>query len=69
VYLFAAKKFTKAKQVAAYIGLIPKLNESGKLKGRTSLSKTGPSRVRAKLFMAAVTACKHTQTFLLKEYE
>ncbi|TMS63280.1 transposase, partial [Pseudoalteromonas sp. S1691] len=35
-YLFAAKKFNKAKEAAAYCGLIPRHNESGKLKGRTS---------------------------------
>ncbi|WP_277432847.1 transposase [Vibrio sp. 1180_3] len=33
VYLFGAKKFATAKQAAAFIGLIPQLNESGKLKG------------------------------------
>jgi len=59
VYLFAAKDFNTAKQVAAYVGLIPKLNESGTFKGRTTLSKSGPSRIRAKLFLAAVTATKH----------
>ena len=32
VYLFASKRFNSAKQAAAYIGLIPKLRESGKLK-------------------------------------
>lgn len=56
VYLFAAKNFRTAKQVAAYVGLIPKLNESGTFKGRTTLSKTGPSRIRAKLFLAAIAA-------------
>ncbi|TMS95419.1 IS110 family transposase, partial [Pseudoalteromonas sp. S979] len=35
-YLFAAKKFNKAKEAAAYCGLIPRHNESGKLKGRTT---------------------------------
>ena len=59
VYLFAAKDFKTAKQVAAYVGLIPKLKESGKFKGHTRLSKTGPSRLRAKLYMAAVVACQH----------
>lgn len=59
VYLFAAKRFNNAKQASAYCGLIPRLNESGKLKGRTSLSKIGPSRIRAKLYMAAVTAGQH----------
>lgn len=43
VYLFSAKNFSTAKQVAAYVGLTPKLNESGSFKGRTTLSKIGPS--------------------------
>lgn len=38
---------------------IPQLNESGKLKGRTTMSKNGPSRVRAKLFLAAISASTH----------
>ena len=59
VYLFAAKDFKTAKQVAAYVGLIPKLKESGKFKGHTAMSKTGPSRLRAKLYMASVSACQH----------
>lgn len=56
VCLFAAKNFKNAKQVAAYLGLIPKFHESGKLKGRTTLSKQGPARLRAKLYMAAIVA-------------
>jgi len=56
VYLFAAKQFKNAKQAAAYLGLTPKLRESGKLKGRTTLSKVGSTRIRAKLYMAAVCA-------------
>ena len=56
VYLFSAKKFTSAKHVAAYVGLIPRLNESGVLKGRSSLSKSGPARTRSKIFLAAVCA-------------
>lgn len=59
VYLFAAKSFSNAKQVAAYLGLIPKLNESGAFKGRTTLSKSGPSRIRAKLYLASVCASTH----------
>ena len=59
VYLFSAKKFTSAKQVAAYVGLIPRLNESGAFKGRSSLSKSGPSRIRSKIFLAAVCAGTH----------
>ena len=59
VYLFAAKKFHSARQVAAYVGLIPKLRESGNFKGRTMLSKKGSARIRAKLYMAAVCASTH----------
>ena len=55
-YLFASKSFKNAKQLSAYLGLIPKLHESGKLKGRTTLNKAGPSRARAKLYMAAIVA-------------
>lgn len=67
VYLFAAKKFTTAKQVAAYVGLIPQLNESGTFKGRTTLSKAGPSRIRAKLYLAAVTAGKHNPDIMAQK--
>lgn len=45
--------------MAAYLGLIPRLNESGVFKGRTTLSKSGPSRVRAKLYLASVSASTH----------
>lgn len=55
-YLFSAKNFKSAKQAAAYLGLIPRFNESGKMKGRTTLTKHGPSRLRAKLYMPAVVA-------------
>jgi len=59
VYLFASKRFKSARQAAAYLGLIPRLNESGKRKGRTTLSKMGSARIRAKLYMAAVSAATH----------
>jgi transposase len=59
VYLFASKQFKSAKQAAAYVGLIPILHESGKRKGYTRLSKAGPARIRAKLYMAAVCAGTH----------
>lgn len=59
VYLFKSKQFKSARQAAAYLGLIPRLRESGVLKGRTTLSKTGDARIRAKLYMAAVVASQH----------
>lgn len=57
--LFAVKTFKNAKQVAAYLGLIPTQNESGNMKGQSRLSKVGPARIRAKLYMAAVSAGVH----------
>ena len=58
-YLFAAKLFENSKQVSAYLGLIPQLNESGRFVGRTTISKMGPARFRGKLYMAAVVAGSH----------
>ena len=57
--LFAAKQFRNARQASAYLGLIPGQAESGQFKGQTRLTKTGPSRIRAKLYMAAVAAGTH----------
>ena len=59
IYLCATKSFKHAKQFACYAGLIPKLQGSGKQRGRSSLSKEGPSRIRAKLYMAAIVATQH----------
>ncbi|WP_171044359.1 transposase [Pseudoalteromonas citrea] len=55
-YLFLSKNFSTVKQAAAYVGLTPKLNESSSFKKRTTLSKVGPSRIRTKIFLAAVSA-------------
>lgn len=54
-----SRSFTKASHLAAFLGLIPVLQESGTFKGRSRLSKIGPSGVRAKLYMAAVVAKQH----------
>ncbi|EQC1412835.1 IS110 family transposase [Providencia rettgeri] len=59
VYLFSSKNFSTAKQAAAFVGLTPRLNESGSFKGRATLSKIGPSRIRSKIFLAAVSAGKY----------
>ena len=46
-----------AEQLAAYLGLVPVERQSGSsLMGRARLSKAGPARVRAVLFMAAIVA-------------
>jgi transposase len=59
VSLFASKKFESASQLAAFVGVIPKIKESGAFKGRSMLSKCGPGRLRAKLYMAAIVASTH----------
>ncbi len=56
--VIGSRSFNCARQLAAYLGLSPKLRESGTLKGRTVLSKAGPARVRAKLYMAAVVSIR-----------
>lgn len=54
-----SRNFKEAGQLAAYIGLIPRLQESGQWKGRTRLSKQGSPKIRAKLYMPALVSIKH----------
>ena len=54
-----SRQFKKASEAAAFVGLVPKLHESGKLKGRTTLSKQGSAWIRAKLYMAAVVSIQY----------
>lgn len=52
--------FSSAEQLAAYLGLVPIERQSGSsLRGKARLSKAGPPRIRAVLFMAAVVATKY----------
>jgi len=52
--------FRSAEQLAAFLGLVPIERQSGSsLSGRARLSKAGPARVRATLYMAAVVAIRH----------
>lgn len=55
--LFASERFRSASQAAAYLGLTPKQHESGtSVRSRPRLSKTGPARLRAKLYLPAASA-------------
>lgn len=54
-----SRDFKQASECAAFLGVIPKIRESGTFKGRTLLSKKGSPYVRAKLYMAAVVASQH----------
>ncbi len=54
---FAA--FGNARQVAAFVGVVPRLRQSGSsVRGRSRLSKIGASRVRHALYFPAVTALR-----------
>jgi transposase len=55
------KLFQTAKQFAAYIGITPKHHQSGKLMGKTTISRLGDSRLRKALYMAALVAKKHNK--------
>jgi transposase len=51
---FAA--FQNARQVAAFVGVVPRIRQSGSsVRGRSTLSKLGSSRLRRALYFPAVT--------------
>jgi transposase len=56
------KPFTRARQAAAFAGLVPRLVQSGTLAGRSRLSKIGPGRLRKALYFPAVTALRWNPT-------
>lgn len=54
------RRIESPEALAAYLGLVPVQRQSGtSLQGRPRLSKAGPARVRATLYMAAVVAVRH----------
>lgn len=56
------KRYTSARQAAAFAGLVPRLVESGTRRGRTRLSKIGPGRLRKALYFPAVAALRWNPT-------
>jgi len=55
--VLSSYRFESAEQLAAYLGLVPVERQSGSsVLGRAKLSKAGPARIRAVLYMAAVAA-------------
>lgn len=56
------KRYTSARQAAAFAGLVPRLVESGTLRGRSRLSKIGPGRLRKALYFPAVSALRWNPT-------
>ena len=58
--VLGSHQFASASQCAAYLGLVPVQKESGSsLKGRPQLAKNGSPKIRAKLYMATVTATRY----------
>lgn len=54
------RRFESAKALSAFIGVTPKQRSSGtSLKGRTMISRTGSTSLRAALFMPSMVARKH----------
>ena len=66
--LLNSRNFERASQAAAFVGVVPKLWESGKMKGRTTLCKNGSGRIRAILYMAAIVATQHNPD-IKRQYE
>jgi transposase len=57
-----SSSFRRAKQLAAYLGLVPVERLSGtSVHGRAHLSKAGSPRIRAMLYMAAIVGIRHNR--------
>ena len=55
-------KFDTAKEVVAYIGLCPRIYDSGtSVKGKARICKMGMSQMRALLYMCSMQAKKHNE--------
>ncbi len=52
-------RFSNAKQLAAYVGLTPRVYQSGKYNGKSRISKLGMSKMRTLLYLCAMSAKKH----------
>lgn len=55
------QRFENSKAVTAFSGLNPRLQESGKYRGQTRISRMGSARLRAGLYMPAVSSLSHNQ--------
>ena len=56
------KSYTNARQAAAFAGLVPRIVESGTLRGRSRLSKIGPGRLRKALYFPAIAPLRYNPT-------
>lgn len=62
-YLPNVKHFKHAKQLAAFVGLTPRQQQSGRMQGKTYLSKLGNPRLRKALYMPALSAKRYNEHF------
>ena len=61
VATYRSRRFTKASQMAAYLGVVPIQSQSGTSVNKPPrMSKVGPAHLRAKLYMPAVVALRRT---------
>lgn len=60
--LFNRHCFVDARQAAAFAGLVPRRHESGTtVRKRPRMPRSGDPSLKAVLYMAAVSACRHNQ--------
>ena len=58
--LHGGSRFQSAAQFASYLGVVPSEHQSGEsVRKKPQLTKVGPARVRAKLYMGAVVASRY----------
>jgi transposase len=56
------KRYSSARQAAAFAGVVPRICESGTLRARGRLVKMGPGRLRKALYFPALTALRVNPT-------
>lgn len=57
-------EFDSPKSLVKFVGLMPRLNESGLFKGRSTITKEGSEEMRTALFMPALTALKYNKAII-----
>ncbi|WP_165672984.1 transposase, partial [Metapseudomonas otitidis] len=55
------QRFANSRAITAFAGLNPRLQESGSYRGQTRISKMGSSRLRAGLYMPAISALTYNE--------
>lgn len=66
-FLSNVQNFDSSKQMVAFVGLNPKLRQSGtSVRGTSRISKTGDARLRKSLFMPALSSIRYNP--IIKEF-